>query len=305
MRAYPSVQQLKCLLAVTELLNFRSAAERLNLSQPPLSRHIKALEGLVGVRLFERDTHSVVPTEAGTILARQTREILAALDLAIDAAKAAGECPAESLRVGITRVIDPGALPNIDTLLKELGYQGSVSELHATTPRLVEQVSSGRLDLAVVATPPRVPADLTCVSLFHETMVVAVAAGITAPATRLTFDALPRMPLFWLRRKDNPVFHDDAERIFASHGYAPERRPKPAHRDALFSKIAAGEGIAFMPASLTAMRRDGVQYRRFVPEIEATFRLSLQLIHRTAETRDIVREAARALRTAVRLPRGA
>src|SRR4051812_26550556 len=43
MRAYPSVQQLKCLLAVTELLNFRSAAERLNLSQPPLSRHIKAL----------------------------------------------------------------------------------------------------------------------------------------------------------------------------------------------------------------------------------------------------------------------
>ena len=76
MRAYPSVQQLKCLLAVTELLNFRSAAERLNLSQPPLSRHIKALEGLVGVQLFERDTHSVVPTEAGTILARQTREIL-------------------------------------------------------------------------------------------------------------------------------------------------------------------------------------------------------------------------------------
>src|SRR4051812_26550555 len=61
----------------------------------------QGLEGLVGVRLFERDTHSVVPTEAGTILARQTREILAALDLAIDAAKAAGECPAESLRVGI------------------------------------------------------------------------------------------------------------------------------------------------------------------------------------------------------------
>src|SRR3954453_20743314 len=78
---------------------------------------------------------------------------------------------------------------------------------------------------------PTLRADLRYIPLFHDAMVVAVAAGIAAPAARLSFGDLPRMSLFWLRRKDNPMLHDTAEQVFTDHGYAPERRPKPEHRD--------------------------------------------------------------------------
>lgn len=302
MRAYPSVQQLKCFLAVTECLSFRSAAESLHLSQPPLTRHIKALEGLVGVQLFERDTHSVVPTEAGVLFARRAREILASLDQALDAARAAGESPVETFRVGITRVVDPSAFPNIETLLKELGYFGSVSEEHATTPQLIDMMSAGRLDLAMVLTPPDFRPNLEYAPLHREPLVVAMADGLKISAERLSFDDLPGMPLFWFRRTVNPVLYDTAEQIFAKHGYAPERRPKPKHRDALFNKIAAGEGIGFVPASVTATRRAGVRYRRFLPEIEAKFALSLQLVRRAGENRPAVLSAGEALRAAMRAP---
>lgn len=303
MRAYPSVQQLKCFLAVTEQLSFRSAAESLHLSQPPLSRHIKALEGLVGVQLFERDTHSVVPTEAGVRLARQARGILAALDQALEEARAAGEHPVETFRVGITRVVDPSAFPNIETLVRELGYFGPVSEEHATTPQLIEMMAAGRLDLAMILTPPDFRPDLEYAPLHREPLVVAMADGLNVPAGPLSFADLPGVPLFWLRRKDNPVLYDTAEQIFAEHGYAPERRPKPGHRDALFNKIAAGEGIGFIPASVTATRRSGVRYRRFAPEIEAKLGLSLQLVRRAGEARAVVLSAAEALRIAMRAPR--
>lgn len=303
MRAYPSVQQLKCFLAVTELLSFRSAAESLHLSQPPLSRHIKALEGLVGVQLFERDTHSVVPTEAGVCLARQARGILAALDQALEEARAAGERPVETFRIGITRVVDPGAFPNVEILLKELGYFGTVTEEHATTPQLIEMMAAGRLDLAMILTPPDFRSDLEYAPLHREPLVVAMADGLNVPAPRLSFEDLPGMPLFWMRRKDNPVLYDTAEQIFAEHGYAPERRPKPGHRDALFNKIAAGEGVGFVPASVTAARRSGVRYRRFLPEIETKLGLSVQLVRRAGESREIVLTAAESLRIAMRAPR--
>ncbi len=303
MRAYPSVQQLKCLLAVNECLSFRGAAESLHLSQPPLTRHIKSLESLVGVQLFERDTHSVVPTEAGAALARRARDILSALDRALDDARAAGERPVERFRVGITRVVDPSALPNMDILLKEQGFFGEVAEHHGTTPQLIELLTAGKLELAVIVTPADFRGDLDYAPLHHEPLVVAVANGLPLPNGRLHFLDLPRMPLFWIRKRDNPVLYDTGERVFAEHGYSPERRDKPGHRDAYFTKIANGEGIGFIPASLTATRREGVRYRRFTPEIEEGFRLSSHLVHRAGETRGVVRGAAEALRLAMRVPR--
>jgi acetyl esterase/lipase len=84
------VRHLRAFVAVAEELNFSRAAERLYLSQPALSRQIRALERAVGCELLRRSTHRVELTLAGEALLDRTRTVLAALDEAVAAAQSAG-----------------------------------------------------------------------------------------------------------------------------------------------------------------------------------------------------------------------
>lgn len=75
----PTIKQLQCFLAVAHELNFRRAAERLSMTQPPLTRQIQSLEDLLGQSLFSRTTHEVTLTESGRALVAKAEAILTAL----------------------------------------------------------------------------------------------------------------------------------------------------------------------------------------------------------------------------------
>src|SRR5690606_36485816 len=74
-----NLDQLRYFVAVAEELHFRRAAERLRISQPPLSFHIKALEAEVGTVLLNRTSRQVSLTEAGVALLEKSRKVLAAV----------------------------------------------------------------------------------------------------------------------------------------------------------------------------------------------------------------------------------
>ncbi|MEV6101533.1 alpha/beta hydrolase fold domain-containing protein [Nocardia sp. NPDC051981] len=84
------LRHLRAFVAVAEELNFGRAAQRLYVTQPALSRTIRSLEKLVGCDLFHRNTRSVGLTPAGAALLDRTRDVLAGLDSALTAARAAG-----------------------------------------------------------------------------------------------------------------------------------------------------------------------------------------------------------------------
>ncbi|WP_442790343.1 LysR family transcriptional regulator [Nocardia sp. CDC153] len=84
------LRQLRAFVAVAEELNFGRAAQRLYVTQPALSRTIRALEKLVGCDLFHRNTRSVNLTSAGTALLEHARDVLDGLDAGLTAARAAG-----------------------------------------------------------------------------------------------------------------------------------------------------------------------------------------------------------------------
>ncbi len=283
MSHYPSTRQLECLVAVADTLNFREAAQRLNLSQPPLSRHIKALESLVGVALFERDTHSVHLTEAGAVLAEQARKILHDLHHGLDDARAAGERPMEHLNIGFTQILNPALFPNIEQTLRAQGNEVSVHETHDTSRRLLNQVASGRVDMAVVVAQRSLPNGLRAKPLFSEPLLLAISSDIDLPAGRLSFQDLPNIPLFWFKRLCNPPLYDLAERIFWEHAYQPKFRPKPNYREALFAKIIAGEGMAFLSESLALSPREGIVFKRFESTIDNVLKLSFELIKREGD----------------------
>lgn len=75
----PTIKQLQCFLAVAHELNFRRAAERLSMTQPPLTRQIQSLEDLLGQPLFSRTTHEVILTDSGRTLVMKAEAILMTL----------------------------------------------------------------------------------------------------------------------------------------------------------------------------------------------------------------------------------
>ena len=77
-----SIEQLKCLVAVSEELNFRKAAKNLNMSQPPVSRHIINLEYNLKAKLFERNSRSVKLTKDGMLFLTHATEIITRIEQA-------------------------------------------------------------------------------------------------------------------------------------------------------------------------------------------------------------------------------
>lgn len=76
----------------------------------------------------------------------------------------------------------------------------------------------------------------------------------------LTLSALNHRPLFWFKRERNPGFFDYTRRIFDRAGYAPTYVEEPAEHDVLLARIARGEGMILLPASFSAIQRQGVAF---------------------------------------------
>ena len=92
-----NIKQLQCFLAVAHELNFRKAAERLRMTQPPLTRQIKCLEAVLKRQLFSRNTHDVSLTESGRALVVKAEKILREIsELKTDSLSSETTCGSDS-----------------------------------------------------------------------------------------------------------------------------------------------------------------------------------------------------------------
>src|SRR5687768_17424728 len=111
--------QLRCFAAVAEELHFGRAAERLQMTQPPLSRQIQKLERAVGVRLFERDNRKVELTTAGETFLTEARRILALASGALEHAQRISAGSAGTVRIGFTATSTFSVLISLLNLVSE------------------------------------------------------------------------------------------------------------------------------------------------------------------------------------------
>ncbi|HHG8772676.1 TPA: LysR family transcriptional regulator [Raoultella planticola] len=273
------IRLLRYFAVVAEENNISRAAQRLFISQPPLSRHIRHLEAQLGVRLFIRHTRGLILTEDGQRVLEIVRPLLALQEQTLGALSQLADNRQRPLRLGLTTAFEQGVFAPVEAALG-----GRVSALHIfrqASPALAQQVRKGKLDAALVALPLDAEGLTLSPLPYQEALIVALPASWPESAlASLSLNALNHRPLFWFNRERNPAFFDATRRIFARIGYTPAYVEEPAEHDVLLARIARGEGMILLPASFAAIQRQGVVFQ---PLADSRLRLPLGLLTRPGD----------------------
>ena len=254
------LKQIRIFLAVADALHFGRAAERLHMAQPALSAQIKGLEDRLGVKLFARTTRSVSLTRAGEVFLPEARAALAQAEAAVTAARSV-RGDGELLKIGGIDSATAGLLPAVvrSYRLEYPHIEVKVFEMLSAMATL--GLSNRSLDVAFTRVPP--PEDhLHARFVFREPVVVALPADHARAANAAVALAdIAAEPLVIPARSHRPILFDVIQGYFAERGFAPNILQEANERHITIAMVAAGLGISFVPAWVSAFQRADVVYR--------------------------------------------
>ncbi len=261
MTAHIDLRHLRYFIAVAEERSFRGAAERLHISQPPLSRQIRQLEEELGVELLERGKSGVSLTPGGSAFLPAARKTLGQAEKAIRAAQSAGGCRGGHFVIGYTPAFDRSAIPDVFDRFRERnpGWRLSVKSRHSHS--LVRDIRNGAMDAAFVGWP--ISAEGLALEVLREEPVVAAlpASSRAARKRRVALADLGGERMFRFERQWNPLLYDRWQALFDQAGFSPVIAPQPPDHHILLGLIADGRGFGLIPESLQNIRRTGVVFR--------------------------------------------
>lgn len=261
------LRQLEHFVAVAQECHFTRAAQRLHIAQSGLSASIRSLEKELGATLFLRSTRQVQLTAAGQALLVEALRALSASSAAKEAVAAVQGLLRGSLSIGSLQCLHAVHLP---TLLAGFLSEHPGLEIRLRqggSDELVEQVRTGRLDIAFVSRPTRDPENVVVSPLESEELVLACSPGHPAAAKDraklqdLIDEQFVDFPPTWSTR-------DLADRVLAAAGV--ERRVALEVTDvhSLLDLVACGLGVALVPNSFSP-KTDRVRFIDLDGEVPA------------------------------------
>lgn len=282
------LRHLRYFLAVAEELNVTRAAARIGIAQPPLTQQIKALEAELGVELFHRIGRRIELSSAGAAFLEETRAILDRVAHATARAQRAGRGETGKLRVGFTS--SASFSPFVTEVLKTFraewpGVEVALEE-HRTA-LLTDAVKADRLDAAFVRPPLAEDDALEVRWLATEPLVAAVpVAHAVAGRRSVRLVELRDDPLILYPRRGGSGLSDQAVAECLRLGFAPKTGQEAPELAAAINFVAAGMGVAVVPACMRHLRPDAV---RFLTLSGSDLRAELGLAQRSADRSETVR----------------
>lgn len=290
-----TLKQLRYFEALSRHNHFGRAADACSISQPALSTQIKELEKELGTELFERGARQVRLSHFGEAFLVRVREILRAVDELGDVARAARNQLAGRLRIGIIPTVAPYMLPAVIGNLNRL-YDGLDIHVRETqTSKLVQELTDGRLDTAIVALPVSEPS-FTEVALFKEDFVL-VRPGKDEGKPVPNRDMLSEMRLLLL--EEGHCFREQALSFCNVNTKRPRELMDGSSLSTLVQMVSAGIGITLIPEMAVAVetRSASVSVARFnAPQPSRTigmiWRKTSPLAEQLLQISEVVRRSA-------------
>lgn len=259
---------LRYFLAVAEELHFGRAAARLNMSQPPLSIHIKDLEQQLGTLLFVRHSRSVALTHAGRILMEESRRLLSSAHQALARVEQIGRGDAGRVELGVIGTAMWGKMrpvmrrflkehPNVEVLFRE--------NMPAMQMAMLErrELDAGIWRMATAPSP-----GFTSLRLHESSFLVAVPEEHPLAARKA-------IPLAALRNEyfvTMPSIHTDwtfLQRVCQSAGFSPMIIREVMEPQTVLAMVSMGIGITLIADSYAQMMWPGVVFRPLEERIPA------------------------------------
>jgi DNA-binding transcriptional LysR family regulator len=256
------LRRLRYFLAVAEDLHFGRAAERLGISQPPLSQQIRKLEEEVGARLLHRGRGRgrVQLTEAGRTLLADARRVVEQVEQTVRATQRAGRGESGTLRVGFIGSASCNVLPGVLRAFRQRFPGVTLSLYEQPTDQQIQGLQAAHLDVGFLRPP--VPDDSIQTELvLREPLVLALPASHPlARRRRASLRALAPEPFVLLPRHLGPSLYDQIVMTCRRAGFSPRVGQEAVELHTIVSLVAAGLGVALLPASFRNLRRLGVTY---------------------------------------------
>jgi DNA-binding transcriptional LysR family regulator len=255
------LRQLRYFVAVAEERHFGRAAQRLHMTQPPVSMQIKALERELGVELLERSSRRVALTDAGRTFLERAMTILGAVEEAMEEARGAEQGTRGRFEVGFISSASLSLLPPSIRLFRERFGAVELELKELTSAQQIDALYEGGIRAGLVRLPLRAPG-IRFEPVLEERLVVAVPSGhALEELERVPLQAVVDLPLIFFTRQLIPGFHAQIVELFRRVGAFPKVAQHAVHLQTIVGLVASGVGIAILPGSAERVSREGVVYR--------------------------------------------
>ncbi len=254
------LRHLRYFVAVAEEKNFTRASERLFIAQPPLSRQIQQLEEELGVALFEKGSRPLRLTEAGKFFYAHAQKLLGKASDLKTMTQRVGKIE-RTLSVGFVASTLYGMLPKIIRLFRTQHREVEMSLHEMTTMDQIRALKEGRIDVGFGRIKHEDP-NIRRIVLREERLIVAVPLDhpLTHSTEPVALQDLVSERLIVFPKAPRPSFADQVLAAFAGKGLTPENIFEVRELQIAVGLVAAGEGIAIIPASVQGMRRVDLSY---------------------------------------------
>jgi len=264
------LRHLRYFTAVVECKGYREAARQLHIAQPSISEAVFDLEDELGLKLFSRAHRNARVTPEGEIFYEDTVRILQQVETAILTAKRAAEGKVGRLSIGFIGSATLSFLPDLIRRYK-LEYPNVKLALHDLYPAELDKACDrGEIDIAITRTLSLERSkNRQSRVLLRDPLVAVVPRSrklkLKSKKIRLADLAKERFILF--HRQGAPGVFDTIVGACRSQGFSPQVENEPNSMQTILSLVEADEGVAIVPASISNLRSNGVQFVRLVPDL--------------------------------------
>lgn len=264
-----AVRELECFVAVADRLNFSKAARQLNISQPPLTRHIQSLEEKLGLKLFKRNTHAVSLTEAGALFLEDARSILGHLDRAGESIRRLLHGETSRLRLAFIGALLDEKMVRLIQQFRERHPTCQVQITDLAPSAQLAGIKSGDLEGGFIgAMPAKKVKGFEFFVWATEPLLLALPENHELSRKRgLAWGDLKNLNWVMVSGQAAPAFRFQFSMLERTHGLSARIIEESDRVPAILTMVAAGNGVSMVPNSVRHLISRGVVFKKLpVPE---------------------------------------